>query len=128
MTWTSFPTLNVTAPFIGKGGIKLSIQGESVEYFGTLTGAVTSPNVYQIAETEVNLLKPQALANLYKQQMELNALLGDCTVRGDAVALGPYQLVNCSIKSIRPLDFSGEHAEFTVIIGGYYLVNSSLFN
>lgn len=128
ITWTSFPNLNVTAPFLAKAGIKLSLQGESVLYMATMTGAVTSQEPYMIAEAEVNLIKPQSIANLYKQQMELNALLGDCSIRPDAVALGIYGLVNCSIKSIRPLDFSGEHPEFTVTIGGYYLVNSSLFN
>lgn len=127
ITWSSFPSLNVTAPYLLKSGIKLSLQGDSVLYMPTMTGAVTSQEPYMMAEAEIGLLKPQSLANLYKQQMESNALLGDCTIRPDAVALGVYQLTNCSIKSIRPLDFSGEHADFIVTIGGYYLINSTLF-
>jgi hypothetical protein len=80
-----------------------------------------------IAECEINLVKPQSLANLYKQRMETNALMGDCSIRGDAISLGVYQLTNCAITDVRPLDFSGQHETFVVNITGYYLVNSSLF-
>lgn len=128
ITWPSFTNLNVTAPYLSKEGIRLSLQGESTLYLPTMTGAVTSPEPYMMIECVINLLKSQSLANQYKQQMEVNALLGDGTVRPDAVALGVYQITNCAIKSIRELDFSGEHALFSVTIGGYYLVNSTLFS
>jgi hypothetical protein len=128
ITWSSFPGLNVTAPYLSKEGIRLTLQGESVLYLPTMTGAVTSQEPYMMIECVINLLKPQALANTYKQTMESNALLGDGTIRPDAVALGVYGVTNCAIKSVRELDFSGEHAVFAVTIGGYYLVNSSLFN
>ena len=127
ITWTSFPALNVTASFLAKEGIRLTLQGGSVTYIPTMTGQVTSPEIYMEAECTINLLKSQSLANLYKKQMELNALLGDCTIRPDAVPLSPYSVINSSIKSIRELDFSGENASFSVQIGGYYLVNSFLF-
>lgn len=128
LTWPLFPSLNVTSGFLGKGGIKLSLQGQATKYLETMTGAVTSQEPYQLIEAEVNLNKAQALANLYKLQMETNALLGDCTVRSDSVALSVYQLSNCSIQGVRPLDFSGEHAEYVVLIGGYYQINSQLYN
>lgn len=128
ITWPSFPGLNVTASYLSKEGIRLTLQGESVLYLPTMTGAVTSQEPYMMIEATVNLLKSQALANLYKQQMETNALLGDGTIRPDAVPLSPYQLTNCAIRGVRELDFSGEHAVFAVMIGGYYLINSDLFN
>ena len=128
VTWGSFPQLNVTAPYLGKAGIRLQLQGESVLYLPTMTGAVTSPEPYMMIECTINLIKPQSLANLYKQQMEDNALLGDGSVRPDATALGVYALTNCAIKGVRELDFSGEHEGFAVTIGGYYFTNSSLFN
>jgi hypothetical protein len=128
VTWPSFPALNVTAPFLSKEGIRLTLQGESTLYLPTMTGAVTSQEPYMMIECVINLLKPQSLANQYKQQMENTSLLGDGSIRPDAVALGVYQIVNASIKSVRELDFSGEHAVFAVTIGGYYLINSSLFN
>lgn len=128
VTWPSFTTLNVTAPYLGKAGIRLTLQGESTLYLPTMTGAVTSQEPYMMIEMVINLIKPQALANLYKQQMETNSLIGDGSVRPDATALGVYQLTNCAIKGVRELDFSGEHEGFAVTIGGYYLTNSSLFS
>ncbi len=128
ITWSSFPALNVTASFLSKEGIRIVFQGDSVTYMPTMTGQVTSLEPYMGMECTVNLVKSQPLANLYKQQMELNALLGDGTIRPDAVPLSPYQIINASIKGVRDLDFSGEHALFAVQLGGYYLVNSSLFN
>jgi hypothetical protein len=127
VTWPSFPQLNVTAPYLSKEGIRLTLQGESVLYLPTMTGAVTSQEPYMMIEMTIHLIKPQSLANLYKQQMETSSLLNDGSVRPDAVALGIYQITNCAIKSVRELDFSGEHAVFAVNIGGYYLVNSNLF-
>lgn len=118
----------MTAPYLGKQGIRLTLQGESTLYLPTMTGAVTSPEPYMMIECVINLIKPQALANLYKQQMETTALIGDISVRPDAVALGVYNLINCAIKGVRELDFSGEHEGFAVTLGGYYLTNSSLFN
>ena len=127
VTWANFPSLNVTAPFLSKEGIRLALQGESTLYLPTMTGAVTSPEPYMRVEVTINLLKPQALADQYKQQMETSAALGDGTIRPDSTALGIFNITNCSIKSIRELDFSGENAVFSVSIGGYYLINASLY-
>lgn len=129
VTWANSSSLNVTAPYLGKAGIRLSLQGESTTYIPTMTGMVTSQEAYMPIECTINLLKTQSLANAYKQQLELQSTIGDGTVRPDLTSggLGSYDIVNCSIKSVRELDFSGEDAGFAVIIGGYYLINSSLF-
>lgn len=128
VTWNSNPSLNVTAPFLSKEAMRLSLQGESTRYLDTLTGAVTSPEVKMMIELQINLLKTQALSSLYKSTMEFNSLIGDGIVRPDATGLSPYQIINCSIKSVREMDYSGENAAWTVVIGGYYLVNSFLFD
>jgi hypothetical protein len=126
--WNTFPQLNVTASFLGPEAIRLALEGESVPYLPTLTGAVTSPEPYMMINMVINLLKSQSLSDAYKQQMESNSLLGSCTVRPDATTLSPYALNNCSIKSVRELSFAGTDAIYAVTIGGYYLVNQSLFN
>lgn len=128
LVWPSFPSLNVTAPYLVKAGMRLALQGESVVYLPTMTGAVTSPEPYMMFDLTVNLNKANGLAQQYKAQLESNSALADGTLRPDTVALGTFGLVNCSIKSVRELDFSGEDAGFAVTIGGYYLVNSSLFD
>lgn len=127
VTIPSFTNLNVTASFLHKGMIKLSFTGEIVIYDMTATGAVTSQQPYQIAEVEMELIKAQPLANAYKQQLESNALLGNISVRGDAAPLGVYALANCSIASMRPMEFSGQHAVFPIVLKGIYYINSSLF-
>lgn len=125
--WPSFANLNVTAPYLGKGGLRLTLKGESTTMLATMTGVVLSPEPYMMIECVINMLKSQGLADLYKQQMESNAILGDGTIRTDSATLGSYQIYNAAIQSVRELDFSGEHAEYSVTIGAYYQINSSLF-
>lgn len=127
IVWPSFSNLNVTAPYLSKEGIRLALQGESVVYLPTLTGAVTSQEPYMMIDMTIHLLKSQGLSDQYKKQMEFNCLLGGGTIRPDATPLSPYQIVNASIKSVREMTFSGESAVFAVTCGGYYLINSSLF-
>lgn len=123
-----FPALNVTAPYLGKASIRITYEGDAVTYIASLTGAVTSPEPFQLISMRVNLLKTQALAQAYKTQMETNALLGDITLRSDSIALSVWPLVNCSISSVPELNFDGNDADYNVVIKGVYYINSSLFN
>lgn len=124
----SFEALNVTSPFLGKDGIRLTFEGESTVYIDTLTGAVTSPEPYLMFTMRIALLKTQSLSDAFKGQMETNALLGDCTVRPDASTLSPYNLTNVAISSVEGLTFSGQDATYPVNIKGYYIINSALFD
>ena len=128
VTWPSNSGLNVTAPYLAKAGIRLALQGKSTLYLPTMTGAVTSQEPFMMVDMTIHLLKSQSLSNQYKSQMESNALMGNASVRSDAVSLGVYQLINCAITGVRELDFSGQHEEFAVSIEGYYLCNANLFN
>ena len=123
----NFPVLNVTAPYLGKEGIGLALQGETTTYIQTMTGAVTSPEPFQMVQLTIALLKTQFLANQFKIQMETLSTIGPCIVKADSSALGDYSLINCSIQSVEALKFSGETADFMVTIGGYYNINSSLW-
>lgn len=129
VVWGDFPQLNVSPSYLGKEGIRLALEGESTVFLPTMTGAVTSPEPYMMIGLSINLLKTQFLSNLYKSQMELDARIGDGTVRPDVGpgGLSPYSIVNCAIESVRELNFSGEDAGYIVTVKGYYLVNSSLF-
>lgn len=126
--WSDFPALNVSAPYLGKPGIRLTFQGQSTLFINTMTGAVTSPEPYLQVSMVMNLLMTQPLAAAYKRQMEQLAQLGDCVVRPASSTLTPYQLFNCAIENVPELDFSGESAAYPVTIGGYYNVNSQLFD
>jgi hypothetical protein len=128
VVWPSFPSLNVSASYLGRMGIRLALDGESTLFIPTMTGAVTSPEPYMMITMTMHLLKSQNLAALYKGQMEDTALIGDGTVRPDAVNLPVYPIINCAIQAVRELNFAGDDADFAVAIRGYYLVNASLWN
>lgn len=129
VTWTSFPTLNVTASYLGKGQINLTLQGEATTNIPTATGTIPSAEPYMMVEMAIHLLKPQFLAAAYKTQMELYTFLGDGIVRPDvSTGLSPYLLNNCSLKGVRPLDFNGTDPDWVVTVGGFYLINSSLWD
>jgi hypothetical protein len=128
VVWPSYPELNVTSPYLAKEGIRLSLEGNATDYFGTMTGAVPSPAPYQICTLTLALVKSQPLANLYKSQFELDCLLGLCTVRPDSTTLGIYQLNNVVLESVREMSFAGEEAAWIVTTKGYYLTNAFLFN
>jgi hypothetical protein len=126
--WTDFPQLNVTPPFMGKDMISLSFDGESTAFIPAAVGVVTSAEPYLIATFTMALLRTQALANAYKRQWELQALLGAATIRGDSAAMDVWNIVNCAIQSVAPLKFSGEEAVYPVTCKGTYYLNNSLWD
>lgn len=130
VVWNSFSSLNVTAAFLGAEGIRLALDGAAVAFLPTMTGAVTSPEPYQMITLTMNLLKTQQLADLYKQQMETSALLGDGTVRPDVSSggIGYYQLTNCAIEAVREINFAGTDAGWVVTVRGYYIINNALWS
>jgi hypothetical protein len=128
VSWPNFPTLNVTSSFLGKAGIHLALDGEATTFIDTMTGAVTSPQPYQMITLTMHLLKTQGLSDAYKKQMETNALIGDGVVRPDVSTLSPYDVVNCSILTAHEMSFAGDDPHFVVVVRGYYMINSNLWN
>ena len=122
-----FPQLNVTAPFLGEEGISIAFEGDTSGYLGTLTGAVPSPNPYQIANVSIPLLKSQALANLWKGQLEQNTTVGDASITTDSPTLEDYLLSNCTLLGVADLNFAGRTADYMVRLKGIYYINASLF-
>ncbi len=128
VTWNDHPELNITAPYLGRDGIRMALEGNSVAQLPTMTGIVTSPEPYLMIGLTIHLLKTQALANQYKLQMENISLLGNGTVRPDvSVGLEPYDILNCSIESVRELNFSGSDDGFVISCRGFYVVNNALW-
>jgi hypothetical protein len=123
----SFPTLNITAPFLGKDSISISYDGKSTIYLPTLTGAVTSQEPYLMFTMVAHLVRTLPLANAYKVQMETNAALGDGTLRTDTASLSPYGLSNLSIMDVREIKAAGDDPVLAYEIGGYYIINQNLF-
>jgi hypothetical protein len=125
----NLPNLNVTAPYLGKPGIRLSLTGETATGYPTMTGVVQSPEPFQVAEVTVSLLRTQGLADLYKQQMELNVLLGPIKVYPDVTAGGisSYYFENVTIASVGEQSFAGDDPAFGIMLRGQYYLNSALW-
>jgi hypothetical protein len=127
VSWTNYSALAVTAPYLGRDGIRLSLMGEATGVIPTMSGTVLSPEPYMQVELAINLIRTQSLAAAYKAQMESATPLGSCVVSPDAITLGTYTIHNCAIKAVRELPFNGQDAGWVVIIGGYYLINSTMW-
>jgi len=128
VTIPDYPGLNVTAPYLAQGGIRITLSGETTTIIQTATGTITSPQPYMMASVEINLLRTQSLSALYKAQMELDARVGTITIVPDSVALPNYQILNAAIESVAPLELAGRDPAFVVTLAGYYLINSNLWN
>jgi hypothetical protein len=122
------PELNVSAPFLGDDGISLNFDNDASAYLGTMTGAVQSPNPYQMATVTARALKTQGLADTYKSQFETDTNIGDVVVTPDADTLSPYYLRNCVLQRVNDLTFSGKSPDFPIVIKGTYETNSSMFD
>jgi hypothetical protein len=127
VSWPSFPSLNITAPFVGRAGIRIAWEGNATDFIDTTVGVVTSPAPMQRITVTAELLKSQGLAQLYDTKRMTNALLGNGNVYQDVTTMTPYAILNCGILNVRELSFNGEDASYAVTIGGYMLMNSSLF-
>lgn len=124
----AFPSLQVTAPFLGKQGISLSFQGEAAEQIPTMTGTVVSDLPYQMATISIALLKTQSLSSVWEAQRQSQSAIGSVTVTPDTSAHPTYTIENCSIGSVRELSFSGDDAGYVVTVNGYYQINNDNWN
>ena len=124
----AFPSLNVTSPYLGRAGISLAFDGQLTTYIPAMTGAVTSPEPYQMVTATVNMLRTQALAAAWEAQKALSTLLGDVQIIPDASTLPTFQVYNTSMQNLRELPFNGEDAGYVMTLQGYIIVNNDLFN
>jgi hypothetical protein len=128
LTFTDFPTLNITAPFLGRDGVRLAVEGDTTQMLQQMVGMVQSQEVYLPATITAQIVKTTALANLFKQKWESDSNLGDCTFRSDASQLDVFDFYNCAIENFGGLDASGTSAVINLSIKGTYYVNTNLFN
>lgn len=125
---TDHPELNVTPSYLGKEGMSINFEGVVTTPLDTMTGVVQSPEPYQRVAVAIHLLKPQALADAWKQQIELTSLIGDATLRTDAKQLSVFQLSNTAISNVSPIKIDGTDPGYVVMLTGIYYINSSLWN
>ena len=122
------PTLNITAPYLGKTGLSLALQGAATTFVETMVGAVPSPEPYQMCNITINVLKTNGIAAVWKSQMEATTLIGDIVVTTDSSAFATYTITNCAIESVADMALNGTNAEMQITVKGVYLLNNNLWN
>ena len=123
-----YPALNITAAFMGKQACSASFRGPATTRLPTMTGGVNSPEPYREVTITAHIVKSTALANAWKMQEERNALLGQVIFRADTRTLSPYQFDNCSLDGVNGLENNGMNPDFIVTIGGFYYINSEIWD
>lgn len=124
---SAFPQLNVTAPYLGSGGISLTPGGPATTFIPNLTGRTVAPEPYQPYTIGLHLVRSQLLAGLWEAQRVKLAYLGDILVFTDSLKLPSYSFAQCSIENIGDITSNGKSAEYMVTIGGTYVTNNDLF-
>ena len=128
VTYANFPQLNVISANLAKEAIRLSLDGPATAYLPVMTGAVPSPEPYQICTLTINLVKSEIISNTYKTQFEDTVLIGPVTVRSDSITLGIYQLINCVLENVREQSYAGDDPAWSVTVKGTYQINAGYFS
>jgi len=123
----NFPALNITSGFFGTKVARITFEGDASDYIATLTGAVPSPRLYQVATVAMYLNKSQIQSTLWEKQRNTNTAIGDVVVVTDSAILGKYRISNCILQNVNELDLTGESNDYPVMLKGIYYVNNSLF-
>ena len=124
----SYPQLNVTSSFLGKGGVTLARRGNVTNFQDALTGRVTVPEPFVPVSATINLLRSQNLAALFEAQAQSLSLLGDVTIVPDTATFQSYSLSSMAIETLPDQAFASGDAGYNVVLGGTYYVNSALWN
>lgn len=132
VTFSDFAPLTVTSESLAKRAIALSPEGDATKFIEVLTGAVPSPEPFQMLTLRIHLVKTLSICADYQTQFKASTLLGKCTVRPDTSigtdGLQPFDVFNTALMTMGEMDFSGEDASFVVVLRGYWYVNQDLWN
>ena len=123
-----FPALNITAPYMSRNFITVTLDEiVFVEQFETGTGFVNSPEPYAPAVIVVEILRTQALANNWFQQIQNTASIGTVEVHSDTAAFPSFPVNNASVTKFDPGAFAGKDPVTKLTIRGLTYINSSMW-
>lgn len=126
--FTDHSELNVSASYLAREGVEISVQGNFTEFLPAMTGAVQSPQPYVIIQARVHLVRSQALAAQYKKQWETNSAIGDAKLYTDSSTFGDFELTNAAITNIQDMSFAGNEPGMVLTITGTYYVNADMWS
>ena len=121
------PQLNITPSFLDKDQSSLAFDGVATLQIETASGVVTSPEPYIMVSCRIHVLKSQALSGTWLQFLQNSSIVGEYTVYTDSSVYPSITISNGSIKNVEELLLNGTKADFTIVLGGYYNINSSLW-
>ena len=123
----NFPGLSVTASFMGKSQVKVTLDSPFVQQLPTATGIVNSPEPFVMGHMTVALLRSQSLANAWISQAQVQATLGTVVIYPDSSTFSPIEVLNCSITDFDPGAFDGADPVVSVTVSGTFPVNSTMW-
>lgn len=124
----SNPALNITAPYVGRNGIRVRSDRRAVVFIDAMTGMVTSPEPYIPVTVTAQLLRTQSLALAWKSRLVQNALIGQITAFPDTTPFLPMDVYNCAFEDFDPMNWDGTDPHFTVTLYGTYYINNTMWN
>jgi hypothetical protein len=124
----SYPALNVTASFLGAGGISMTPTGPATTFINTLTGRVTSPEPYQPYNIAMHLIKSQNLAAQWEAQRQALTRLGNVLVFTDSAVMPTYAFTDAGIENVGEVLVNGKSVEYLVTLGATYVINNNLWS
>ena len=128
MTFEDHAELDLTASYMSREMIRFARNGNATTYIPAATGAVPSPEPYQIVTLSIGLLKTQSLSSRYEAQLRANSFLGNATVRPDvSEGIGAFDLSQVSIENIGELTFDGQNAVYPLILIAQIDINNDLW-
>lgn len=121
-------SLNITAAYMGRNFVTVSLDGDFTKLIGTGTGAVVSPEPYVEATITVGILRTQPLATSWRNQWESQGAIGDVSVFPDTTGFGEFDFHNCVIQHFDPNAWDGEDPVSRLMLKGIYNINASMWS
>lgn len=124
----NYPSLNITAPYMGRNFASISFDGDFTKLIGTGTGGVPSPEPYVMATVSVGILRTQPLATSWRSQWESQGSIGPLSIFSDTAAFAEFDLDTCVIQHFDPNAYDGEDPVSRLTLMGVYVINAALWN
>lgn len=122
-----YPALRISASFLTPEGITLDI-GPLGEPIPAMTGVVSSPQPYAMVTMTAYLQRSQALAQLFRDQIEKNTYLNTAKLYSDTSTLGDFTLNDVQIINLGSIPMNGKNADFPLSFTGTWYINEDMWN
>lgn len=128
LVFSSYPSLNITAAYMGQSFATISFSDPFVDQIGTGTGIVNSPTPYVMASITTTILKTQSLSASWRQQAEATSIVGDVIIYPDSASLPSFTVNSGALTAFNPATFDGKDPTVAMTIGGVYYINNNLWS